>query len=306
MERAPADGVSLADRGRCALNRIGRKPRRHRVRLFVPPGHFYSPVVGSAAASRDRSRGSWRPVLRALPASTCAARSRMHPLFGPTHLAAHARTLRPFPRVRRPRTDTTIRAPPSAYGGRYAIVLTGDDPALPAHAASSRSARAGRRPARWTRSPRRAADGAHPSSSPIPLILGRRCFREGDRERVEIRAGAGGRRSAVPVSRPWKQHGHPVHRLGPHVGPRRGATSSTSSWRSSPPAGPEPCIHIHDIFYPFEYPHEWAVAENRSWNEALRAARVPSFNLSFEILFFNDFFAQLAHRCLERDCPSFP
>ncbi|MEE4218009.1 MAG: class I SAM-dependent methyltransferase [Xanthomonadales bacterium] len=26
-------------------------------------------------------------------------------------------------------------------------------------------------------------------------------------------------------------------------------------------------VHIHDIFLPFEYPKDWAITENRSWNE---------------------------------------
>ena len=33
-------------------------------------------------------------------------------------------------------------------------------------------------------------------------------------------------------------------------------------------------VHIHDVFWPFEYPHHW-LAEGRAWNEQYVAARVP-------------------------------
>jgi hypothetical protein len=51
-------------------------------------------------------------------------------------------------------------------------------------------------------------------------------------------------------------------------------------------------VHFHDIFWPFEYPDDWILKENRSWNEiyALRAFLMN--NSEFEILFFNDFFAR--------------
>jgi hypothetical protein len=47
-------------------------------------------------------------------------------------------------------------------------------------------------------------------------------------------------------------------------------------------------IHVHDIFYPFEYPKEW-VYEGRNWNENYILRAFLSFNEQFEILFFSDF-----------------
>jgi Methyltransferase domain len=49
-------------------------------------------------------------------------------------------------------------------------------------------------------------------------------------------------------------------------------------------------VHFHDIFFPFEYPPDWALDQNRSWNEAhaLRAFLIG--NDDFEVVFFNDFF----------------
>lgn len=47
-------------------------------------------------------------------------------------------------------------------------------------------------------------------------------------------------------------------------------------------------IHIHDVFYPFEYPIEW-VEETRAWNEDYLLRAFLYNNTSFKILFFNHF-----------------
>ncbi|MFW8601259.1 class I SAM-dependent methyltransferase [Desulfobacterota bacterium M19] len=47
-------------------------------------------------------------------------------------------------------------------------------------------------------------------------------------------------------------------------------------------------IHIHDIFYPFEYLKEW-LYEGRSWNETYLLKAFLQYNNAFEIIFFNSF-----------------
>jgi len=47
-------------------------------------------------------------------------------------------------------------------------------------------------------------------------------------------------------------------------------------------------VHIHDIFYPFEYPIEW-VLEKRSWNEIYFLRAFLIHNPEFKILIFNSF-----------------
>jgi predicted O-methyltransferase YrrM len=44
-------------------------------------------------------------------------------------------------------------------------------------------------------------------------------------------------------------------------------------------------VHIHDIFYPFEYPKEWLL-EGRAWNEAYILKAFLQYNSAFEILFW--------------------
>jgi hypothetical protein len=53
-------------------------------------------------------------------------------------------------------------------------------------------------------------------------------------------------------------------------------------------------IHIHDIFYPFEYPKEW-VYHKRAWNEAYLLRAFLQYNDVFSIEFFNTFL-QRFHR----------
>jgi SAM-dependent methyltransferase/predicted O-methyltransferase YrrM len=47
-------------------------------------------------------------------------------------------------------------------------------------------------------------------------------------------------------------------------------------------------IHFHDIFYPFEYPQE-IVYEGRAWNEAYVLRAFLQYNRSFQIQFFSTF-----------------
>lgn len=47
-------------------------------------------------------------------------------------------------------------------------------------------------------------------------------------------------------------------------------------------------IHIHDIFFPFDYPLEW-LKQGRSWNEAYLLRAFLQYNDSFEILAFPSF-----------------
>lgn len=62
-------------------------------------------------------------------------------------------------------------------------------------------------------------------------------------------------------------------------------------------------VHFHDVFYPFEYPSEWALVRNYSWNElyALRAFLMG--NRDWEIVFFNDYFSRTERALIERDAP---
>lgn len=49
-------------------------------------------------------------------------------------------------------------------------------------------------------------------------------------------------------------------------------------------------IHIHDIFWPFEYPEVW-LAQGRAWNELYMLKAFLQFTTHFKIWFFNSYLA---------------
>jgi hypothetical protein len=44
-------------------------------------------------------------------------------------------------------------------------------------------------------------------------------------------------------------------------------------------------VHVHDIFLPLEYPREWVMEENRSWNEQYLVRALMMYNNAFEVSF---------------------
>ena len=44
-------------------------------------------------------------------------------------------------------------------------------------------------------------------------------------------------------------------------------------------------IHIHDIFFPHEYPQNWVINENRSWNEQYLIRALLMYSNAFKVLF---------------------
>jgi hypothetical protein len=50
-------------------------------------------------------------------------------------------------------------------------------------------------------------------------------------------------------------------------------------------------IHVHDIFYPFEYPKSW-VYDGRNWNESYMLRAFLSYNSKFRIEFFVDYLSK--------------
>lgn len=62
-------------------------------------------------------------------------------------------------------------------------------------------------------------------------------------------------------------------------------------------------IHIHDIFWPFEYPEPWVFSENRSWNE-LYAIRAYLMNQDiYSVLYFNDYASKTIGNIISEDLP---
>ena len=64
-------------------------------------------------------------------------------------------------------------------------------------------------------------------------------------------------------------------------------------------------VHVHDMFWPFEYPRFWAIDENRSWTELYAIRAFLMYNDQWEVVMFNDFLAKLERPMIEATWPTF-
>jgi hypothetical protein len=62
-------------------------------------------------------------------------------------------------------------------------------------------------------------------------------------------------------------------------------------------------VHIHDIYWPFEYPRSWLLEKKWAWNEAYFVRAFLQFNSAFEMVFFNHYLAKCHRADAERLFP---
>ena len=62
-------------------------------------------------------------------------------------------------------------------------------------------------------------------------------------------------------------------------------------------------VHLHDMFWPFEYPRVW-VEEGRAWSEAYLLHAFLLYNSAFEIALFNDWVAHEHRDLMVREVPA--
>lgn len=62
-------------------------------------------------------------------------------------------------------------------------------------------------------------------------------------------------------------------------------------------------VHFHDVCYPFEYPREWVMDLNYSWNETYALRAFLTGNRDWEIMFFNDYFVRAERARVEQAAP---
>lgn len=70
-----------------------------------------------------------------------------------------------------------------------------------------------------------------------------------------------------------------------------------------PALRPGVLVHFHDIFWPFEYPREWAVDDNRSWNEIYALHAFLSGNRDWSVEFMGNYMTSVEPDRVERDFP---
>ncbi len=75
-----------------------------------------------------------------------------------------------------------------------------------------------------------------------------------------------------------------------HIG-KSGSDVLFELFKILPVLNPGVWIHFHDCFWPFEYPESWVKNDNRSWNELHFLRAFLSHNTNFKIKFFNHYLA---------------
>ncbi|RAZ80293.1 class I SAM-dependent methyltransferase [Mesorhizobium atlanticum] len=77
---------------------------------------------------------------------------------------------------------------------------------------------------------------------------------------------------------------------------KAGSDVSFEIFNILPKLQPGVVVHFHDCFWPFEYPKDWLVEQNRGWNELYFLRAFLLYNNAFEIIFFNSYFAARHHK----------
>jgi len=73
-----------------------------------------------------------------------------------------------------------------------------------------------------------------------------------------------------------------------------------------PRVRPGVIVHVHDIFLPFDYRHDWVMEEFRFWTEQYLLQAFLTFNSEFEVLMANHYLAQYYLEDFKRTFPHSP
>jgi predicted O-methyltransferase YrrM len=270
-----------------------QRRRAQAVPLFVPPGHFYSPVTDP----RELEGGASRIFDRDTPPAGVDLREAEQVRYA-ERMAGHYGSLE-FGAETRAGLRYRYENPAFSYGDGIALACT-----ILVH-----------RPANIIE-----VGSGYSSAATLDVVergLGwaARCLfidpytdrlegllRPGDRERVEIVQARV--QDVGPSLYDRLGRGDLLFIDSTHVA-KTGSDVVHHLTRVLPRLRPGVLVHFHDVFYPFEYPEQWAIAENRSWNELHCLHAFLHSNPDWEIVFFNDFMARAHRGLLERLMPLF-
>jgi predicted O-methyltransferase YrrM len=264
---------------------------RARPGTWVPPGHFYSPIVDPAEIEPRRHSIFNRDAEVAGVALNAAGQLEMLQRIG-----RHARAL-PFQAEAQDGLRYHYNNPNFSYGD--AIVLAGLLMEL---------------------RPRRVVEVGSGFSScvtldvderflggqteitfvePYPdLLLG--LMRPGDRARCRIIRSIVQALDLAVVE--TLAAGDVLFIDSTHVS-KCGSDVNFELFQILPRLKPGVLVHFHDVFWPFEYPEQWIFEENRSWNELYLLRAFLTNNPEYEIVFFNHYMALQHRAAMEREIP---
>lgn len=244
---------------------------------WYPPGHFYSPVPDLAEVDRDADR-LFAPR-RALSGVDLAEEGQVA-LFEEL-----ARLAREAPLPRGPEAGTRYYTDNPNYGIGDATILQ----AMLRHLRPRRYLEVG---SGWSTAlavdtSERFLDGSMSVTAvePYPDLLRQR-LRPGDSVDI-VEAPV----QSVPLARfEALEAGDVLFVDSSHV--LKAASDVHHLFTAVLPAlAPGVVVHVHDMFWPFEYLRHW-IEEGRAWNECYLVHAFLLYNDTFEVLLFNHYLAQ--------------
>jgi hypothetical protein len=265
---------------------------RNKVRgLFVPPGHFYSPIVDTEAVSHAL------PRLRSmtdLPAIAIDPEAMMAEWQAALPFLLEI----PFPESPAPGFRYHFDNPAFSYGDGsilYAMLRRYGPQRLVEVGSGYSSACA-------VDTVERFLDAAVEMTfvEPHPELLQRLLGDESDETRKIIACPVQDADLSVFTG---LQAGDFLFIDSTHV-LKTGSDVCHELFNILPALNPGVFVHFHDIFWPFEYGPNWVIEQNRSWNEVYALRAFLMYNDAFEIVFFNDYFVRHFRAVVEKDYPA--
>lgn len=266
----------------------------YRSRLFVPPGHPFSPIVDVASLKKHYRRGRKPDPVPMLDIDL--DRAAMTALWE-NHLAAYVKST-PFT----PEPDAAHR-----FHGKIPTYSMGDAAILRAMIAHHKPRRiletgsGGSMACILDTLDEFALETVLTSVDMAPEAL-RALLRPGDRKRIEFLATPV---QDVPLARFEELDANDFLLINSkHVLKTESDLQFLLS-EALPRLKPGVVIRFFGIFYPFEYFRGWVIEQNRSWNEAYAVRAFLAYNERFKVIFFNHMFALLEQAKLAADFPKF-
>jgi len=272
-----------------------RRPTAHRPMAEpFPLGHFYSPVPSLVEVERRAAR-LFGPPPRALPGIDLREAQQLALLAELAVLAAD----HPFSDERRPGLRYFFDNPAFAWGDGLVLhgMLRRFRPRRIVEVGSGYSSCA------TLDTVERFLGGAAACTfvEPYPELL-LSLLLPGDRERVEIVSAAV---QDVGIDRFAALEENDLLFIDSTHVSKIGSDVNALFLEVLPSLRPGVLIHVHDIFYPFEYPRAW-VEEGRAWNEAYLLRALLAGGEDFEILLWNGWLQAFHPERTARALPLFP
>jgi hypothetical protein len=264
------------------------------VKLFVPPGHFYSPIVNPLEADRHLTALEGVPTPESVP-GVMIDRAEMIQVW---HSLLPFLTTTPFHESERP---------PFRYAFDNPNYSWGDGSVLHAMIRYHRPKRIIEIGSGWssactldTVEQYLDTDCELTFVEPYPTLLLKLIGEAASRVRVLEKPV-----QQVPLSIfDALQAGDILFIDSTHV-MRTGSDVCFELFEILPRLSRGVLVHFHDMFWPFEYPRSWSVDENRSWNELYAVRAFLTYNDAWRIVLFNDYLAKLERPMIEATYPQF-